>query len=87
MTHIYFVRHAEPDFSVHDDMTRPLTEKGLRDRLLVSDYLEAENIDVIVSSPFRRAQDTVALLAQQKNLDIIPMDNLRERQVDCSLCF
>lgn len=32
MTTVYFVRHAQPDLSVHDDLTRPLTEKGLQDR-------------------------------------------------------
>lgn len=31
MTHLYYVRHAQPDYSVHDDLTRPLTEKGMRD--------------------------------------------------------
>ena len=31
MTKIFFVRHAEPDKSVKDDRTRPLTEQGLAD--------------------------------------------------------
>ena len=30
-TNIYFVRHAQPDISVKDDMLRPLTEKGMAD--------------------------------------------------------
>ena len=38
MTTVYFVRHAQPDLSVHDDLTRPLTEKGLQDRKKVTDY-------------------------------------------------
>lgn len=29
MTRIYFVRHARPDFSIHDDLTRPLADKGI----------------------------------------------------------
>lgn len=28
MTRIYFVRHAEPDFNIKDDRTRPFTSKG-----------------------------------------------------------
>ncbi|HAR84900.1 MAG TPA: histidine phosphatase family protein, partial [Clostridium sp.] len=28
MTNIYFVRHCEPDFSIHEDLIRPLTQKG-----------------------------------------------------------
>lgn len=31
MTSVYFVRHADPDHSVRDDRTRPLTDDGLRD--------------------------------------------------------
>ena len=30
MTTVYFVRHAQPDLSVHDDLTRPLTERGCK---------------------------------------------------------
>lgn len=26
MTYIYFIRHAEPDLTVHDDEIRPLTK-------------------------------------------------------------
>jgi 2,3-bisphosphoglycerate-dependent phosphoglycerate mutase len=32
MTTLYFVRHAEPNYNNHDDLTRELTENGLRDR-------------------------------------------------------
>lgn len=31
MTNVYFVRHAKPDFSVQDDLTRLLTEEGIND--------------------------------------------------------
>lgn len=40
MTRIYFVRHAQPDKSVKDDRTRPLTQKGLTDSALVIDILK-----------------------------------------------
>ena len=43
-TTVYFVRHVEPDFNDHDDKNRPLTEKGLRDRIFVSDYLTDKHI-------------------------------------------
>ena len=39
MTTIYFVRHAQPNYENHDDMSRELSEKGLRDRALVTDFL------------------------------------------------
>ena len=81
MTHVYFVRHAESDNSVHDDATRPLTPKGMHDRTLITDYLADKGVDMIVSSPYRRTRDTVAELAERQNLDIIPMDKLRERRI------
>lgn len=28
ITNVYFVRHAEPDYSIRDDKARPLTQKG-----------------------------------------------------------
>lgn len=29
MTNVYFVRHAEPDYTNYDDMERALTQKGM----------------------------------------------------------
>ena len=81
MTNVYFVRHAESDYHFHDDMTRPLTEKGLCDRSLVSDYLNDVDVTAIFSSPYKRAYDTVAELALRRGLDIVCIDAFRERTV------
>ena len=51
MTTIYFMRHAQADNSVRDGRIRPLTEKGLADRKLVTEFLQDKDIDVVVSSP------------------------------------
>lgn len=82
MTEFYFVRHAEPDYSNHDDMTRALTEKGLRDRLLAAEFLKDKNIAAVYSSPFKRAVDTVQPLADRLNLPILTDPDFRERRVD-----
>lgn len=82
MTNIYFVRHAKPDFSVHDDLIRPLTEEGLKDSLKVTECLRSKGIHKIYSSPFRRAFDTVRNLAESLSFDIEVVENLRERKVD-----
>lgn len=81
MTHLYFVRHAESDCSVTDDQSRPLTEKGLRDRALVTAYLMEKDATQVASSPYRRAYDTVAPYAEHKGLLILCLDALRERRV------
>lgn len=79
MTRIYFVRHAEPDRSVHDDRLRPLTEEGLRDSLEVTRLLNNKNIDFLISSPYKRSMDTIGDLAKTLGKEIFTDDDLRER--------
>lgn len=43
MTTVYFVRHAEPDLSNHNDLTRDLTPKGIEDRKFLIDYFKIRN--------------------------------------------
>lgn len=81
-TSIYFVRHAQPDISVKDDMLRPLTDKGLADAKRVTMTLKDSNIEAIYSSPYKRAYDTVRDLAEALHLDINAKDGFRERKVD-----
>ena len=70
MTTVYFVRHAEPNYDNHDDRSRELSNKGLQDRKLVTEFLLDKHIDVILSSPYKRAIDTVAVFAETSNLKI-----------------
>ncbi len=80
-TTIYFVRHAESDVSVRDDLTRPLTARGEADALRVTTALKGLDIARVYSSPYKRAVDTVRDLAQTLGLEIITIDDLRERAV------
>jgi len=82
MTTIYFVRHAEPNFSNHDDATRELTVKGLEDCKLVTEYLSDKKIDIALSSPYKRSVDTIKNFADTFNLAISTIDDFRERTVD-----
>lgn len=82
MTEVYFVRHAEPNYNNHDDFSRELSEKGLRDRILVSNYLSGRGITAVLSSPYRRAVDTVKPFAEANGLQIDLIDGFRERRVD-----
>lgn len=81
MTTIYFVRHCQSDHSVHDDRTRPLTPKGMKDSLLVTEFLSNRNIDTVLSSPYRRAIDTVKDFAETHNFSIETVEDFRERKV------
>ena len=81
MTEIYFIRHAESDNSVYDDYSRPLTEKGMRDRILVTKFLNSKRIDAVFSSPYKRAIDTVKDFAGKNHLKIQFIDEFKERHV------
>ena len=78
---IYFVRHAESDYSVHDDLTRPLTAKGLEDSKKITKYLTDKNITKVYSSPYKRSVDTIKDFVEQKQLDINIIDDFRERKI------
>ena len=82
MTQIYFVRHAEPNYRNHDDVERELTPRGRADCRLVTDFLADKGIDAILSSPYRRALDTVRPFAEAMRLPIEHVPDFRERKVD-----
>ena len=80
-TNVYFVRHAQPDFSVKDDLIRPLSAKGLEDAKKVTKILMDKNITSIYSSPFKRAIDTISDFANKSQIEIITVDDFCERRV------
>lgn len=82
MTKVYFVRHAQPNYENHDDRERELTEKGLRDREGVTAFLADKDIDVVISSPYRRAVDTVRDFADRYGFEIEMVEDFRERRID-----
>jgi len=85
MTTVYFIRHAQADNTIRDGRIRPLTEKGMRDRALVTAFLRDKGIDVILSSPFKRAIDTIAPFAEKNNLEIQVIEDFRERRSDSDM--
>ena len=78
---VYFVRHAEPNYDNHDDLTRELTEQGRKDALLVTEFLKDKGIGAVWSSPYHRAIDTVKDFADQAGLTIHTDYDFRERKV------
>ena len=75
------MRHAEPNFKNHNDRLRELSEKGLADRKLVTEYMLARHIDIVLSSPFKRAVDTISDFADTYGYEIIKIEDFRERNV------
>lgn len=82
MTKVYFVRHAEPDYNNKNDALRELTPKGMEDRKLVTEFLKDKQIDVVLSSPYKRSIDTVRDFAEKYGFEITTINDFRERKVD-----
>lgn len=82
MTTIYFIRHAEPAREMpNTDATFPLTEKGKADTALVTHFLRGKGIEAVLSSPFKRAADTVAPFARELGVEVELIEDFRERAV------
>lgn len=82
-TYIYFVRHGKSHFSLGNEKERGrgLTEEGRLDALKVAELLIGENIDIIASSTYNRAIETVKPLADTANRPILEFEELRERPI------
>ena len=81
MTTVFFVRHAQPNYHNHDDMLRELSPKGMEDRKRVTHFLSGKRIDVVLSSPYKRAVDTVRHFADAQGIPIETIEAFRERKV------
>lgn len=81
-TRLYFVRHAEPNYDNHNDALRELSSKGLEDRKLVTEFLKDKGINMALSSPYKRAIDTIKDFTDLVAIDIEIIDEFRERKVD-----
>ena len=81
VTTVYFIRHAEADNTDSDGRNRPLTGKGMKDRALVTAFLQDKNIDAVLSSPYKRAIDTLADFSEKNGFNIETNEDFREHNV------
>lgn len=82
MAKVYFVRHAKPDFSIKDDLTRPLSKEGINDCRKIIELLSDKGVTKAFSSPYKRAIDTIKDFTEGLNLKINIIEDFRERKVD-----
>jgi 2,3-bisphosphoglycerate-dependent phosphoglycerate mutase len=80
ITNIYFVRHANSSFTP-DELNRPLSEKGIKDAQKVTELLSYENITKVISSPYKRAIQTVEGTSNYFRLSISIDEGFRERKL------
>lgn len=63
------------------DDDRPLTEEGRRAAAELAEELEGWEVTAVYSSPYARAMQTVAALADRRRLRVQVIDDLRERRL------
>lgn len=80
-TTIYMVRHAESPFILGQERTRPLSNTGEMDANRITHIMKDLEIDHIVSSPYRRAIQTIEGIAQFKNKEIVIKEELKEKDL------
>lgn len=77
MTNLYFVRHAHSIYTV-DELKRPLSSQGIIDVERITEILEKENIDYVISSPYKRAVQTIERIAQLTDKELIIESDFKE---------
>jgi 2,3-bisphosphoglycerate-dependent phosphoglycerate mutase len=81
MLTVLLVRHAEPVLPGtpgFDEFSRPLTESGARDALLLANGFQNLELDAVYSSPMLRALQTVQGFAVARGLEVISMHEFVE---------
>lgn len=79
-TNVYLVRHAESLYTF-DEVNRYLSEKGFLDAKKVTELLSKENITKVISSPYKRAIQTIEGTANHYKLNIEIDDGFKERKI------
>ena len=79
-TTLYLVRHAHSVYSP-DEWSRPLSSKGIKGADHMTALLKNEAIEKVISSPYKRAIQTVEGIASYFQLDIEIIDDLMERKL------
>lgn len=79
-TNIYLVRHAHSTYTP-DELNRPLSVKGALESKRITKILLTENIDIVLSSSYKRAIQTVEGIAIYTGKEIIIEDEFKERKL------
>lgn len=80
LTNLYLVRHAHSTYTP-DELGRPLSERGFTDANTVTELLKGESINHVISSPYKRAVQTVEGIANYENKEIELVEDFKERKL------
>jgi 2,3-bisphosphoglycerate-dependent phosphoglycerate mutase len=76
MKNIYMIRHCEAE---GQEPEAPLTGKGIQQAMDLAAFFEKRKVDRIISSPFKRAIQTIQPLASEREIVIEMNHQLSER--------
>ncbi|MFJ7936331.1 histidine phosphatase family protein [Sporosarcina sp. NPDC096371] len=76
MKKIYVIRHCEAEGQSSES---PLTARGYRQASELATFFENVNVERIISSPYKRAVQTIQPLAERLNVEIEMNSQLEER--------
>jgi len=81
-TNIFLVRHGETEWNkqnrLQGNLDSPLSRKGIRQAHEAKKSLERYVIDKAYVSPLKRARDTMEIILEDRELEAVTIDNLRE---------
>ncbi|KOP72580.1 phosphoglycerate mutase [Lysinibacillus sp. FJAT-14745] len=80
-TIIYMIRHAESPFVFGQERTRKLSNQGEIDAKKVTAIMDVKEIDLVISSPYTRAIQTIEGIVDSKNIEVKVFEELRERKL------
>ncbi|SDN93295.1 histidine phosphatase family protein [Bacillus sp. OK048] len=78
LTNLYFVRHAHSTYTPYE-LKRPFSEKGQADAEKITQIFKKENIDYVISSPYKRAVQTVEGVTDFTGKEVIIESDFKER--------
>jgi len=82
MSKIYITRHGETEWNkvrrMQGQQDSPLSSLGVKQATWLSNKLKNVNIDIIYSSSLKRAIHTANIIRNERPIDIIPSDELKE---------
>ncbi|RDW15212.1 histidine phosphatase family protein [Oceanobacillus arenosus] len=83
MTTICLVRHGETDWNllgkIQGKTDIPLNDTGRKQADECGAYLNADDYDILISSPMKRAKETAEIINSYLNLPVIEMADFAER--------
>src|ERR1700744_6567137 len=78
---IYIIRHGESEANAADiyGLNTKLTSKGKKQAKETAEKFKDIHFDAVFSSPLIRAKETVAIITEERELEIETKEALRER--------